>query len=228
VLQVCLNGPRTRREHPALPVTPDDLAAAAAAAVAAGAQDVHLHPKGPDDADLLTAGAVGAAVAAVGAAVPGVPVGVTTGLWESPDGLLALIGLWTRLPDHASVNWHLPGADDVAAALLARGVAVHAGIWTGTDGAARFLASPLAGRVSRVLAEVMSPEPGLAERLVAALDGAGPLLLHGEDEATWPVFRQARALGLDTRIGLEDTLVLPDGSPAPDNAALVRAAREAR
>jgi uncharacterized protein (DUF849 family) len=29
---------------------------------------------------------------------------------------------------------------------------------------------------------------------------------------------------LDARIGLEDTQVLPDGSPAPDNAALVAAA----
>ncbi|MGH8834449.1 MAG: 3-keto-5-aminohexanoate cleavage protein [Actinomycetes bacterium] len=29
---------------------------------------------------------------------------------------------------------------------------------------------------------------------------------------------------MDTRIGLEDTLVLPDGSVAPDNAALVAAA----
>jgi uncharacterized protein (DUF849 family) len=224
VLQVCLNGVRTAAEHPALPVDAADLAAAAAGAVAAGAEDVHLHPKGPDGRDTLTAGAVGAAVAAVRAAVPGVPVGITTGVWEAPDGLLTLIGLWTRLPDHASVNWHLPGAEDVAAALLERGVAVHAGVWTGTDGAARLLASPLAGRVARVLAEVMDPEPGLADRLVAALDGIGPLLLHGEDEATWPVLRRARALGLDRRIGLEDTLVLPDGSVAPDNAALVRAA----
>jgi uncharacterized protein (DUF849 family) len=31
-------------------------------------------------------------------------------------------------------------------------------------------------------------------------------------------------LGLPTRIGLEDTLVLPDGAPAPENAALVRVA----
>ncbi|MGN6634958.1 MAG: 3-keto-5-aminohexanoate cleavage protein [Oryzihumus sp.] len=31
--------------------------------------------------------------------------------------------------------------------------------------------------------------------------------------------------GLDTRVGLEDTLRLPDGTPAPDNAALVAAAR---
>ncbi|MGG1909312.1 3-keto-5-aminohexanoate cleavage protein [Microbacterium sp. NRRL B-14842] len=35
----------------------------------------------------------------------------------------------------------------------------------------------------------------------------------------------AAEFGLDTRIGLEDTLLLPDGSEAPSNAALVRAAR---
>jgi uncharacterized protein (DUF849 family) len=41
-----------------------------------------------------------------------------------------------------------------------------------------------------------------------------------------PALRVAGRLGLSTRIGLEDVLVLPDGSPAPDNAALVRAARD--
>ncbi len=32
--------------------------------------------------------------------------------------------------------------------------------------------------------------------------------------------------GVQTRIGMEDTLMLPDGSTAPDNAALVSAAVE--
>jgi uncharacterized protein (DUF849 family) len=41
----------------------------------------------------------------------------------------------------------------------------------------------------------------------------------------WPALRQAARLGLDMRIGLEDTLEMPDGSLAPDNAALVAAAR---
>ncbi len=44
-----------------------------------------------------------------------------------------------------------------------------------------------------------------------------------------PPRRVARAahavrLGLDTRIGLEDTLTLPGGTRAPDNTALVAAA----
>ncbi|MFJ4618591.1 3-keto-5-aminohexanoate cleavage protein [Streptomyces sp. NPDC088812] len=40
----------------------------------------------------------------------------------------------------------------------------------------------------------------------------------------WPVLRLAGRLGLATRIGLEDTLVLPDGRRALSNAQLVTAA----
>ena len=61
----------------------------------------------------------------------------------------------------------------------------------------------------------------------AALDRAGisaPRLHHGEGPACWPVLRQALALGRDIRIGLEDTLLLPDGAPARGNAELVAAA----
>ena len=51
-----------------------------------------------------------------------------------------------------------------------------------------------------------------------------PVLLHGEGSSCWPAFQLAVRTGLDIRIGLEDTLQLPDGSPAPANAALVAAA----
>ena len=47
---------------------------------------------------------------------------------------------------------------------------------------------------------------------------------HGYDLATWDVLRAAVADGQDIRIGLEDTTVLPDGSPASGNADLVAAA----
>jgi hypothetical protein len=66
-----------------------------------------------------------------------------------------------------------------------------------------------------------------ADAILARLDAAGvraPRLLHGEEEACWPLVAHAGRLGLPTRIGLEDTLVAPDGFPAADNAALVRAA----
>jgi uncharacterized protein (DUF849 family) len=68
-----------------------------------------------------------------------------------------------------------------------------------------------------------------ADRLLDRLDQAASpaqVLLHGEGSSCWPVLRHAVRRGLATRIGLEDVLELPDGGPAPDNAALVRAARQ--
>ncbi|ARF54578.1 3-keto-5-aminohexanoate cleavage protein [Streptomyces gilvosporeus] len=233
MLQVCLNGVRTAADSAAVPLTPSALADAARQAVAAGAQEVHVHPKTPCGEDSLSPRVVGPVLEAIRAAVD-VPVGVTTGAWaESDAGRRAeRIASWTVLPDYASVNWHEPGADTVAAALLERGVGIEAGLWSGTDAAARFARSPFAPRVLRILAEVIGPEGEsarhTAHELLAELTAAGhdrPVLLHGADGGAWPVLRLAGELGLDTRIGLEDTLLLPDGAPAPDNARLIRAAR---
>lgn len=234
MLQVCLNGARSRAECGALPVAAEELAAQAERAVAAGAEDVHLHPKDAEGRDSLEPELVGEAVTAVRAAVPKhVQVGVTTGAWAVPDPQLRadLIRSWSVLPDHASVNWHETGAEVVAGVLLDLGIGVEAGIYSGTEAAHRFLASPLSGRVLRVLAEVTDTDAGragaTAEELLRELGAelAVPVLLHGEDGGAWPVLRVAARRGLDTRIGLEDVLILPDGSATEDNAALVHAAR---
>ncbi|MCZ4119828.1 3-keto-5-aminohexanoate cleavage protein [Streptomyces sp. H39-S7] len=232
MLQVCLNGARDRAECAHLPVTPRELAAAARAAVAAGARNIHLHPKDRHGEDTLEAAAVAAAVTAVRAAVPGIAVGVTTGAWTTPDPdeRAAQVRSWTVLPDHASVNWHEDGAATVATALLDRGIGIEAGIYSGTPAAQRFLAWPHAHRVVRVLAEVTDTVPrtapdsalGLLDELRTA--PAPPILLHGTDAAAWPVLHLAASLGLDMRIGLEDVLHLPDGTPAAGNTDLVLAA----
>lgn len=233
MLQACLNGARSRAECSHLPVTADELAAAAREAVAAGAEDVHLHPKDRDGGDTLEATAVAAAVSAVRVAVPGIPVGVTTGAWATADPQVraAQVRAWTVLPDHASVNWHEDGAADVAAALLDRGVGIEAGIYSGTPAAQRFLGWPGSRRVLRVLAEITEATPQDALQAAAGLldelePAAAPILLHGEDTTAWPILRLAASRRLDARIGLEDVLHLPDGAPAPGNAALIRVARE--
>ncbi|RKT88044.1 Uncharacterized conserved protein, DUF849 family [Saccharopolyspora antimicrobica] len=231
MLQVCLNGARSPREHFHLPVHPEELAKAAADAVAAGATDIHLHPKAPDGTDSLDPHLVAATLRAVRAAAPGIPVGITTGAWTAPDAAARVraIRAWTVLPDHASVNWHEPGADDVAAALLERGIGVEAGIYSGTDADQQFRNSPHRLRVLRVLAEVTDRTArgaaATAEILLTRLRPApAPILLHGEAAGAWPVLAAAARHGLATRIGLEDTLALPNGQIATDNAELVTAA----
>lgn len=227
MVQVCLNGERDATDGARIPLTPDALATAVAEAVAAGATDLHVHPKTPCGRDSLSPGVVTPVLEAIRTRVS-VPVGITTGAWTEPDptARVARIHSWTTLPDHASVNWHEPGAEEVAAALLERGVAVEAGIWSGTDGAARFTRSPLAGQVLRILAEVTDPDPDTAPDTARALLASlarhdRPVLLHGQDGGAWPVLGLAARLGLATRIGLEDTLVLPSGEQALSNAQLV-------
>jgi uncharacterized protein (DUF849 family) len=209
-------------------MSPAAMAEAAARAVAAGASDIHVHPRTPCGGETLSPRVLAQTLTAIRAAVD-VPVGVTTGVAEEPDPVRRVerVRAWTVLPDHAVVLWHEPGAEELAAALLERGVGIEAGIRSGTKGPERFLGSRLAPRVLRVLAEVDGPDPVTAARtLLAEVGGAHglPVLLHGTDSGAWPVLRLARRLGLATRIGLEDTLFLPDGSPARDNAQLVSAA----
>ncbi|MET9954695.1 3-keto-5-aminohexanoate cleavage protein [Streptomyces sp. NPDC006339] len=226
MLQVCLNGGRGPGDSAAVPMTPAAMAEAAASAVAAGAGEVHVHPKTPCGSDTLSPRVLADTLSAIRAAVD-VPVGVTTGAWAEPDPVrrLARVRAWTVLPDRAAVNWHEPGAEALASALLSRGIAVEAVLRADTDGPARFLRSSLAPRVLRAVAEAGSESAALA--LLTALarsPHARPVLLHGRDTAAWPLLRLARRRGLAARIGLEDTLLLPDGSPARSNAQLVSAA----
>jgi uncharacterized protein (DUF849 family) len=236
-LKVCLNGRRGREEHPAVPITAAELAVSAAAAVAAGAEAVHLHARGADGTESLRAEDVTADVAAVRAACPGVPVGVSTGLWIC-DGDAALrrsmVDGWAAIPapqrpDFASANVGESGFAELVAALHDAGIAVEAGVWSAAD--AETLAASGTGGWVRILVEVIG-EP--AERAVAvadeilarldALDIDGPRLLHGEEATCWPLVAHAGRLGLATRIGLEDTTVGPDAGPVAGNAELVRLA----
>ncbi|QXJ25175.1 3-keto-5-aminohexanoate cleavage protein [Actinomadura graeca] len=233
MLQVCPNGARTRTDHLGVPIAPEEVAAAVRAASEVGVRDAHIHCKDDAGGDTIDPGRVAATVTAVRAAAPAVAVGVTTGAWTAPDPgeRAALVRSWTVLPDHASVNFHEDGAELVAETLLDRGVGVEAGVFSGTVATERFLAWPHAGRVLRVLAEVTDTGAETAketakELLHALGTGHGrPILLHGEEDGAWPVLRLAARRGLDTRIGLEDTLALPDGATAADNSALVQTAQ---
>ena len=228
-LKACINGARRPEQHPNLPVTPEQLAAEAVAAHRAGAKAVHMHPKTADGVDSLQPEVVGAAVAAVRHAAPGLPLGVTTGFWAlpDPDERLRAVEAWTVLPDFASVNWHEPGSEALARLLLRMGLGVEAGIFH-AEAAASWARSEVAEHCLRVMVELgadgdIATADDVLDEVLAAGSPA-PVLLHGYDESCWPLLEHAAMRGVQARIGLEDTLQLPDGSTAPDNAALVAAA----
>jgi uncharacterized protein (DUF849 family) len=238
MIQACLNGRRTREEHAAVPLTPDELAADAGRALAAGAAELHVHPRAADGRDTTEPGTVAATVRAIRAACPGVPLGLTTGLWTT-DGdaerRQAFVEAWEELPDYASVNLSEPGSAELCALLARRGVGVEAGVWTLAD--ARLLVerglAPLRVLVETSDGGAEDPVAAAAEidELLVRSGVTAPQLLHGAGADAWQVLDAAVALGhdVDVRIGLEDTTAMPDGSPARDNAQLVaEAARRLR
>lgn len=64
---------------------------------------------------------------------------------------------------------------------------------------------------------------GIAAGLLELSD-ARAQVHHGDGVATWSVMERAVSRGRGIRAGLEDTTVLPDGSPPEGNAELVRTA----
>lgn len=233
LLQAAINGARPPAEHPALPVHPDELAATAKACVAVGAGAVHLHVRGPDGRESLAAADVARAVTAVRMACGGTTVGLSTGDWieRDVDRRLALVRRWHILPDFASVNFHEVGAVELAEELLELGVGVEAGL--ANAGAAETLArSRLEDRCLRVLLEPQEQALPAALETVAAMErilerpaDAAPRLLHGTEATAWPLLAEAARRGHDARMGLEDTLRLPGGEVARDNAELIGTAR---
>jgi uncharacterized protein (DUF849 family) len=229
IVQACINGARPRDFHPKLPLDVQAMASDAAACVAGGAGELHIHPRGADGRESLAA--VDATVLAVRRACPGTLVGVSTGAWIENDvgRTRAAIAGWRELPDYASVNLSEADAPAVMELLRQRGVGIEAGLATTKD-AERLVTLADRSRVLRILIEIDIQD------LAAALDearGIGavleraemrrPILLHGVDATVWPFVELARQKRWSTRVGLEDGKTLADGTVAKDNAEIVAA-----
>jgi uncharacterized protein (DUF849 family) len=229
LLQAALNGDR---DHPAVPRMPDELAAEARASVGAGARVLHLHPYDVDGRQTFEAAPCAAAIRAVRAVCPGIHISLSTSaeIEPDPERRLALVAAWTELPDLVTANQGEDGIVDLCELLLERGVGIEAGLLSLADAHA-FVASGLAPRCVRAMIEPLDADPDDAVAHAAAMEDAlaagGERLEqvhHGDGLASWAVNRRGAARGHGIRTGLEDTPVLPDGSPASGNGDLVAAA----
>lgn len=236
MIQAALNGDRRCDEHPGIPCTAEELSRDAVACVAAGAVELHLHPRDANGIETLDPLTIYSTVRQVKTSVD-VPVGISTGAWIEPDleKRLALIRSWYG-PDYASVNCAEEGAIDVMYALISAGIGIEVGIVSPED-VDVFARSLLvfSNAVVRILIEPLGvdlPDEDAAkarfDAIHSRLDALGfmnPRLQHTDGPLAWFAVRDAIRRGWDTRIGFEDTLVGPRRKAVSSNAELVASAR---
>lgn len=228
-LQAALNGDRL---HPAVPRTPDEIAADTVAVESAGAQSVHVHVFDDDGRQSLDPDHVARVLRAI-RTVSQIPISLTTSadVEADPATRYQLVEAWTELPDFVTANQGEDGIADLCELLARRGVGIEAGLLS-LDDARTFVSSNTARWCVRVMVEPLDANPDAAiahaesmERLVTAAGITLPQVHHGDGLASWSVNQRAIPLGHGIRTGLEDTPVLPSGQQARDNAECVATAR---
>jgi uncharacterized protein (DUF849 family) len=235
MLQACLNGARSRHDHPQIPQTPEELARDATLVVAHGVGELHVHPRDVRGLESLDPKDTAAALIAIRQGVPGIPVGLSTreGIRLNADRGFGLMKAWRVLPDYVSVNLSEDDAPQIIDLMLAKGIGVEAGLATAAD-ARRFVTLATAKDCLRILVEIdfeqdVANALAIADEMIGIITRNGPdlpILLHGFDQTMWPLYRKSRALGVDARLGFEDGLMLPDGTLGADNLAIIRAAAQ--
>ncbi len=239
MLQVTPNGPYGKDVHPQLPVSLGELIEDLRSCFEAGARGVHLHTRDRQGNESLRPGDVNRTVSAVRGLADqcgiDVEIGLTTGAWIVPDlqSRIDMISDWEDV-DCATVNLSEEGFDHVMEAMRSWGIGIDVGLWDLSE-IARFVNSGFVHHVQRASIELDPGEPYfrqgdpliLSGQLNEALDSIGcaaPRLTHGAGAWAWPLVEDAFRRGHDTRVGFEDSPLLPDGSAASSNADLVRAA----
>lgn len=237
-LMVAPNGARRgKADHPALPVTIDELAETARACHFAGADAIHLHVRDADRLHSLDPGLYREAMAAIEDRAPGMGIQVTTesgGIYDVPAQLACLDAL-------------RPGAASIAVREMTRNPGAAARVYalareTGTR-VQHILYSPVCiaqfndwrdrGTIRERAPEVILVLGQYQPPLFARPEMLAPLRANLGGDVNWTVCAfgrteqacliEALRLGGQVRIGFENNIETPDGAPLADNTASVHA-----
>ncbi|HEV3158139.1 MAG TPA: 3-keto-5-aminohexanoate cleavage protein [Candidatus Baltobacteraceae bacterium] len=231
---------RNKTDHPALPMTPDEIVRETALSVEAGATMLHLHVRDREGRHTLDADAYRAAISAIRRELgERVLIQISTEALGRymPHEQMALVR--TLLPEAVSlaIGELVPDesaeqtASDFYHWLSHRGIGVQHILYSGTE-VERFSALVQRGVVAYERPHALfvlgryttgqQSEPGGVLRFLASWPSEWPwsLCAFGSTEARCMTL--AAALGAHARIGFENNLQLPDGTPATSNADLVK------
>lgn len=242
VLIVAPNGARkTKADHPAVPLTADELGRCAALCAEAGAAMIHLHVREADGRHSLDPDLYRAAIAAVrreaGSRIVIQATSEAAGRYQRQEQMAAMRALKPEacslaireiLPDAAAET---EGATFLADLARER-VAVQYILYSDDD-VRRFRALQARGIVPQAQPFVLfvlgrysadqQSRPADLLPFLAAWDGAaGPFAVCAFGRLEGACALTALSLGGHARVGFENNLLLADGSPAADNAALVK------
>ncbi len=236
-LTVAPNGAhKTKTDHPALPISAEEIATTAAACQSAGAGAIHLHVRDNQGQHSLDAGRYREAIAAISERAPGMAIQITTesaGLFDVATQYACLADLQ---PAASSVSVR-EMARDVGVAERLYGLADELGtrvqhILYGPDCARQLMAWRHSGLVRPAQDDVIFvlgqyvPEilgqPQDINRFLELLDGqhlSWTVCAFGVQEQA--CLLRAIQLGGNARIGFENSLLASDGAVLQDNAQSV-------
>jgi 3-keto-5-aminohexanoate cleavage enzyme len=246
ILTVAPNGARkTKADHPALPILPEELAAEAEACCAAGAAMIHLHVRDAKEGHSLDAGRYGEAIAAIRERVGDrIVIQMTTeavGIYSPAEQMAAVRAVE---PEGASLAVRELFGDPALEAEASRfcheqnerGCLAQYILYSDEDlvGFDRLVARGLIPPGRLFLLFVLGRyTPGQKSDPTDLL----PYLARNSEGHRWAVCAfgakeaacagAALCLGGHVRVGFENNLRMADGSSAPSNAALVGQAAQA-
>jgi 3-keto-5-aminohexanoate cleavage enzyme len=239
-------GRRTKADHPALPVTPAELAATAAVCLEAGASMIHAHVRDRDGGHLLDADAYRAAIAAIRAAVgDGMVIQITSealGIYSPAEQMEVVrqvrpeavsLALRELLPDES----HEPGFTEFLGWLRLGKIVPQIILYTPEEavklaglkarGLIPFDDVPVLYVLGRYSAGQKSSPGDLLPFLAPGMPRFGHWSVCAFGARETACVTAGALLGGHVRVGLENNLFLPDGSQAQDNADLVSASANA-
>jgi uncharacterized protein (DUF849 family) len=233
-------GRKTRVDHPALPITPAELAAIAAECLEAGAAMSHVHVRDADGRHLLNADAYRAATAAIHEAVGDrLVVQITSealGIYR-PEEQMRVVretrpeAVSLALREYLGDSGDEKGFADFLAWLAREKVMPQIILYDAEDarrldmlrgkGALPWENVPVLYVLGRYTKTQQSAPADLLPFLApeAPRFGSWAVCAFGRDEAA--CVSTAALLGGHVRVGFENNLLLPDGSTAASNTDLV-------
>lgn len=234
LLKIALNGARSKGQHKFIPQSHYEIKKEVKLLFDIGYKVFHIHCYDKNGNESLNPDDVNNLVSLVKGISPEIQLGISSGDWIEPD--LAkrknYINSWVNVPDFISVNMIEDDAIEISGLLISKGIEIEAGL-NEKKAAEKFVESGLVNHSIRVLIE---PEPEELNEAIEVVDEIErilntnkintPRLLHGFNEVSWELLREAKRRGYDSRIGMEDTIFLETGTMVNGNLELVNYAEK--